>query len=138
MAATLDQLDKQITSEFDSNPPLYITRRKVNGIDEIFINNAQVIRTRSNKIGHNARGKRTVNVVQQNEEVLTVQPLSRVRVSYCDIAATSFVFRVVFRDQSLCLSLDRKPKHRPVVQLKISTYMGRAAKVRWTSESTSN
>lgn len=81
MAATLDQLDKQITSEFDSNPPLYITRRKVNGIDEIFINNAQVIRTRSNKIGHNARGKRTVNVVQQNEEVLTVQPLSRVRVS---------------------------------------------------------
>ena len=62
MAATLEQLDKQITSEFDSNPPLYITRKKVNGVEEIFINNARVIKSRSNKIGHNMRGKRTVSV----------------------------------------------------------------------------
>lgn len=60
VAATLEQLDKIITSEFDSNPPLYITRRKVNGKEEIYINNARVIRSRSNKIGHNVKGKRTV------------------------------------------------------------------------------
>lgn len=66
VAVTLDQLDKVINSEFDSNPPLYITRRKVHGKEELFINNARVIRTRSNKIGRNINNKRAVSGTQSS------------------------------------------------------------------------
>lgn len=60
VAATLDQLGSVLTSDYDSNPPLYITKKRVNHQDQIFINNAMVIRSRSNIVAMNQNNKKQV------------------------------------------------------------------------------
>ncbi len=49
-----------MTSDFDGNPPLYITKRRKNNQDYIWVNNALVIRSRSNIQMQNANGKKQV------------------------------------------------------------------------------
>lgn len=59
-ATNLEGLDKSITSDFDGNPPLYITKRRKSNQDLIYINNAQIVRSRSNVQIQNELGKKQV------------------------------------------------------------------------------
>lgn len=56
----LEHLSNSITSDLDGNPPLYITKRRKNNQDHIWINNAMVIRSRSNVQLTNQLGKKQV------------------------------------------------------------------------------
>lgn len=62
LAQTLDQLGSSISSELEGNPPLWVTRQRLPGSnrEEIFINNAKVIRERSNYQENNHQGKKQV------------------------------------------------------------------------------
>lgn len=60
VAATLDQLGQVLSSDYDGNPPLYITKKRINNQDQIFINNAMVIRKRSNIVSMNRSNKKQV------------------------------------------------------------------------------
>lgn len=59
-ATTLDHLGKSIPSDFEGNPPLYISRRRKNNHEDIWINNAMIIRSRSNVQMQNEEGKKQV------------------------------------------------------------------------------
>ncbi|XP_052749257.1 fasciclin-1 [Galleria mellonella] len=70
LATTLTNLDYAISSEFDGNPPLWVTRRKDHMHDDIYINNAKVYVSRSFQ-STNRNGKRQVlHVIDQ-----VLQPL---------------------------------------------------------------
>lgn len=58
---TLEQLPEVINSDLDGNPPLYVTRRREDNKEEIYVNNARVLRSRSNKIGTNLGKRKTVS-----------------------------------------------------------------------------
>lgn len=63
----------------EGNPPLYITRRKNGGTEEIFINNAQIIRPRSNLNMMNSEGRKQVlHVIDEVLRPLTLLPGSSV------------------------------------------------------------
>lgn len=63
-ATTLDHLSHSISSDQDGNPPLYITKRRKNNQDHVWINNALVIRSRSNVQMQNENGKKQVRPTQ--------------------------------------------------------------------------
>ncbi|KAJ6637756.1 Fasciclin-1 [Pseudolycoriella hygida] len=80
-ATTLEHLGKVITSDFDGNPPLYITKRRKNNQDYIWVNNALVIRSRSNVQMQNQQGKK--QVLHVIDDVLT--PLTITQSSSLDV-----------------------------------------------------
>lgn len=41
-------MGKSVSSELDGNPPLWITRRRSNYRDDIYVNNAKIVPHRSN------------------------------------------------------------------------------------------
>ncbi|XP_075231724.1 fasciclin 1 Fas1 domain-containing, partial [Lycorma delicatula] len=47
-AQNLNQLGKYVSSELEGNPPLWITRRRTNYRDDIYVNNAKIVPHRSN------------------------------------------------------------------------------------------
>lgn len=57
---TLEQLGNTITSDFDGTPPLYITKTRTNDQDNVYVNNALVLRSRSNIQMKSAAGKKQV------------------------------------------------------------------------------
>ncbi|XP_071443491.1 fasciclin-1 isoform X2 [Hetaerina americana] len=57
---TLEQLRDSISSELDGNPPLWVTRQNSGGKEEIYINNAKIIRERSNYQAKNHNDKNQV------------------------------------------------------------------------------
>ncbi|XP_028175728.1 fasciclin-1 [Ostrinia nubilalis] len=70
LATTLSNLDYAISSEFDGNPPLWVTRRRDTMHDDIYVNNAKVYVSRSYQ-AMNRNGKRQVlHVIDQ-----VLQPL---------------------------------------------------------------
>ncbi|RVE43404.1 hypothetical protein evm_011941 [Chilo suppressalis] len=70
LATTLTNLDYAISSEFDGNPPLWVTRRRDAMHDDIYVNNAKVHVSRSYQ-ATNRNGKRQVlHVIDQ-----VLQPL---------------------------------------------------------------
>ncbi|KAL1376425.1 hypothetical protein pipiens_016901, partial [Culex pipiens pipiens] len=59
VATPLEQLGTTITSDYDGNPPIYVTRRRLpNGSEDIYVNNARIIRSRSNVQLANQAGKK--------------------------------------------------------------------------------
>ncbi|XP_046393705.1 fasciclin-1 isoform X3 [Ischnura elegans] len=61
LAQTLDQLKDSLSSELDGNPPLWVTRQKSpDGKEDIYINNAKIIRDRSNYLAKNTHSKNQV------------------------------------------------------------------------------
>ncbi|CAG9795259.1 unnamed protein product [Diatraea saccharalis] len=70
LATTLTNLDYAVSSEFDGNPPLWVTRRRDAMHDDIYVNNAKVYVSRSYQ-AMNRNGKRQVlHVIDQ-----VLQPL---------------------------------------------------------------
>ncbi|KAL4707897.1 hypothetical protein ACJJTC_013688 [Scirpophaga incertulas] len=70
LATTLTNLDYAVSSEFDGNPPLWVTRRRDTMHDDIYVNNAKVYVSRSYQ-AVNRNGKRQVlHVIDQ-----VLQPL---------------------------------------------------------------
>jgi uncharacterized protein (AIM24 family) len=49
-------------TEMDGNPPIYITKRRLHHTEEIYVNNAMIIKSRSNVEMKNENGKRQVRV----------------------------------------------------------------------------
>ncbi|XP_055525593.1 fasciclin-1 isoform X2 [Wyeomyia smithii] len=76
VAAPLEQLGSMITSDYDGNPPIYVTRRKhLNGTEDIYVNNAKIIRNRSNVQLTNQHGKKQVlHIIDDVLTPLTVNP----------------------------------------------------------------
>ncbi|XP_055593864.1 fasciclin-1 isoform X2 [Uranotaenia lowii] len=78
VALPLEQLGSTVISDFDGNPPIYVTRRRQpagSGAEDIFVNNAKVIRSRSNVQLTNQMGKRQVlHIIDDVLTPLTVNP----------------------------------------------------------------
>lgn len=76
VATPLEQLGTTITSDYDGNPPIYVTRRRLpNGSEDIYVNNARIIRSRSNVQLTNQAGKRQVlHIIDDVLTPLTVNP----------------------------------------------------------------
>ncbi|XP_041970419.1 fasciclin-1 isoform X7 [Aricia agestis] len=70
LATTLKNLDYSISSELDGNPPLWVTRRRDTMHDDIYVNNAKVLISRSYQ-ATNRNGK--LQVLHVIDQVL--QPL---------------------------------------------------------------
>ncbi|XP_063216884.1 fasciclin-1 isoform X2 [Bacillus rossius redtenbacheri] len=60
LALTLDELQSSVFSELEGNPPLWITKRRGQHRDDIYVNNARVIPERSNYVQHNHNGRKQV------------------------------------------------------------------------------
>lgn len=56
----LNQLGTSVSSELDGNPPLWVTRRRTGTKDDIYVNNAKVIATRSNLVYTNLNSRKQV------------------------------------------------------------------------------
>lgn len=76
VATTLEQLGSIITSDYDGNPPIYVTRRRQSdGTEDIYVNNAKIIRNRSNVQLSNQHGKKQVlHIIDDVLTPLTVNP----------------------------------------------------------------
>lgn len=76
VATTLEQLGSIITSDYDGNPPIYVTRkRQPDGTEDIYVNNAKIIRSRSNVQLSNQHGKKQVlHIIDDVLTPLTVNP----------------------------------------------------------------
>ncbi|XP_021703235.1 fasciclin-1 isoform X3 [Aedes aegypti] len=76
VATTLEQLGPTITSDYDGNPPIYVTRkRQPNGSEDVYVNNAKIIRSRSNVQLSNQYGKKQVlHIIDDVLTPLTVNP----------------------------------------------------------------
>ncbi|XP_058816979.1 fasciclin-1 isoform X2 [Topomyia yanbarensis] len=76
VATPLEQLGTMITSDYDGNPPIYVTRRRhLNGTEDIYVNNAKIIRNRSNVQLTNQHGKKQVlHIIDDVLTPLTVNP----------------------------------------------------------------
>lgn len=61
IATTLENLGRTITTDFDGNPSLYVTRVRKNDQDHIYVNNALIIRSRSNVQLENGKKRKQVN-----------------------------------------------------------------------------
>lgn len=78
VATPLEQLGTTITSDYDGNPPIYVTRRRLpNGSEDIYVNNAKIIRNRSNVQLSNQYGKKQVlHIIDDVLTPLTINPSS--------------------------------------------------------------
>ncbi|XP_062536830.1 fasciclin-1 isoform X2 [Armigeres subalbatus] len=76
VATTLEQLGTIITSDYDGNPPIYVTRkRQPIGTEDIYVNNAKIIRSRSNVQLSNQYGKKQVlHIIDDVLTPLTANP----------------------------------------------------------------
>nr|XP_029717641.1 fasciclin-1-like isoform X5 [Aedes albopictus] len=76
VATSLEQLGPIITSDYDGNPPIYVTRkRQPNGSEDIYVNNAKIIRSRSNVQLANQYGKKQVlHIIDDVLTPLTANP----------------------------------------------------------------
>ncbi|XP_055615334.1 LOW QUALITY PROTEIN: fasciclin-1-like [Toxorhynchites rutilus septentrionalis] len=76
VATPLEQMGSTITSDYDGNPPLYVTRRKRwDSTEDIYINNARIDRERSNVQLTNQHGKKQVlHIIDEVLTPLTVNP----------------------------------------------------------------
>lgn len=59
-AQTLSGLPDKVSSESEGNPPLWVSRVKQNGREEIYINNAKVVQAKSNFEHLTEAGKKQV------------------------------------------------------------------------------
>lgn len=56
----MEHLKSNMLTEMDGNPPIYITKRRTQQGEEIYVNNAMIIKSRSNVDLKNENGKRQV------------------------------------------------------------------------------
>lgn len=63
-ATTLEHLGNTITSDYDGTPPLYITKTRKDNMDYIYVNNAEILRSRSNIQTVNDAGKKQVRTIR--------------------------------------------------------------------------
>lgn len=61
MATTLEQLGPTILSDLDGNPPLYVTKKRDQSGEHIYINDALILKSRSNIQTVNQNGKKQVS-----------------------------------------------------------------------------
>lgn len=61
VARPLEHLGSQVLTMLDGNPPLYVTRKRTGKQEDIHINNALIIRSRSNVQRTNESGKKQVH-----------------------------------------------------------------------------
>ncbi|XP_063703463.1 fasciclin-1 isoform X2 [Culicoides brevitarsis] len=81
VARTLDHLGSQVLADLDGNPPLYVTRKRVGKQDDIYINHALILRSRSNVQLQNKEGKKQVlHVIDDVLEPLTMKPTAPVEI----------------------------------------------------------
>jgi len=59
-AQMLPQLGNSVSSELEGNPPLWITRQRDGNKEDIFVNNAKVLVSRSNQVHNNLQGRKQV------------------------------------------------------------------------------
>ncbi|XP_066902751.1 fasciclin-1 isoform X3 [Halyomorpha halys] len=59
-AHKLNQLGYTVSSEYEGNPPLWVSRVRYENKDEVYINNARVVQQRSNFVQNNNLGKKQV------------------------------------------------------------------------------
>lgn len=50
-----------MNTEMDGNPPIYVTKRRSHHNEEFYVNNAMIIKSRSNVEMKNGRGNRQVS-----------------------------------------------------------------------------
>lgn len=62
-ATPLEHLGNTITSDYDGTPPLYITKTRKDNRDYIYVNNAEILRSRSNVQTVNDAGKKQVRTI---------------------------------------------------------------------------
>lgn len=56
----LESLKAQVFTDMEGNPPIYITRKRTQQGDEMYVNNAMILKSRSNIELKNEQGKRQV------------------------------------------------------------------------------
>lgn len=56
----MEHLKSNMLTEMDGNPPIYITKRRTQQGEEIYVNNAMILKSRSNVDLKNENGKRQV------------------------------------------------------------------------------
>lgn len=96
---SLENLEFQIPTDLEGNPPLYITRKRKGGQDAIYINNAQVLRGRADLMMKNQfGGKQYLHVIEEVLQPLTVLPRSSLENSYSLTA-----FQMITHSESLDL-----------------------------------
>lgn len=60
----MEHLKPNMLTEMDGNPPIYITKRRTPQGEETYVNNAMILRSRSNVDLKNEHGKRQVSQVE--------------------------------------------------------------------------
>lgn len=63
VARTLEHLGSQVLADLDGNPPLYVTRKRTGKQEDIYINHAKILRSRSNVQLQNKHGKKQVQTI---------------------------------------------------------------------------
>ncbi|XP_037921573.1 fasciclin-1 isoform X4 [Hermetia illucens] len=77
VATTLEQLGPTILSDLDGNPPLYVTKKRDQSGEHIYINDALILKSRSNIQTVNQNGKKQVmHVIDGILVPLTLNPSS--------------------------------------------------------------
>ncbi|XP_055716286.1 fasciclin-1-like isoform X2 [Phlebotomus papatasi] len=110
VATTLEQLGSTISSDLEGNPPLYITRRGKASQEKIFINNALVLRSRSNIQLQNSDGRKQVlHVIDDVLQPLTVLPSSSIELFSPD------AFQFLTYSESLDINSHRMRSYREKV-----------------------
>jgi uncharacterized surface protein with fasciclin (FAS1) repeats len=61
VATHLEHLPATVASDLDGNPPLFITRKKRDNHEDIFVNNALILKSRSNVALQNESKKKQVS-----------------------------------------------------------------------------
>ncbi|XP_059609328.1 fasciclin-1-like isoform X2 [Phlebotomus argentipes] len=110
VATTLEQLGATISSDLEGNPPMYITRRGKASQEQIYINNALVLRSRSNVQLQNADGRKQVlHVIDDVLQPLTVLPSSSIELFSPD------AFQFLTYSESLDINSHRMRSYREKV-----------------------
>jgi len=66
LAKRLKDLDGYVSSELEGNPPIWITRTKERNSETVYVNNARILRERSNYVHMNNQDKlQVLHVIDQ-------------------------------------------------------------------------
>ncbi|XP_026477303.1 fasciclin-1 [Ctenocephalides felis] len=67
VARVLDELPNSVLSESDGNPPLWVTRKRGTHSDELYINNAKILKRRSDYVAptKNGENKQVLHVIDE-------------------------------------------------------------------------
>lgn len=57
----MENLKANMLTEMDGNPPIYITKKRTQQSEEVYVNNAMILKSRSNVDLKNEHGKRQVS-----------------------------------------------------------------------------